>query len=123
MLETDIRHICNSLAQKNVYSLRSVIVHFYQCQLLSETDQVFEAFFKLGHDAKWCRRQVWSQLRGTNQQHDDTTYILWPPLSQQPTTTTPPIRVINIRNLVFVPLAPRFMDQYTLRQCLDLYGV
>jgi hypothetical protein len=114
MLETDIRRVCTSLALPHIYTLRSLMVHFYQLQMDNNSIKVFDAFFKLGRDAMWCRRQVQCH----SQYVDD--HILWPPLATKPTTT---ILVINIRNLVFVPLSPPFMDQHTLRQFLELYGV
>jgi hypothetical protein len=117
MLETDISRICKTLDIPHVYTLRSLMLHFYQCQMTTTDDsvKVFDAFFKIGRDAKWCRRQVICRRCKST-----VNYILWPPLALKPITT---LRVINIRNIVFVPVSPPFMDQHTLRQFLGLYGV
>ena len=117
MIETDIIRICKALSVPNVYSMRSLMIYFYHCQLnpSQATDKVFDAFFKLQHDAQWCRRQV-ECLRDT----ENVSHIMWPPLTTQPTTT---MHVINIRNHIFIPLVPTFMDQQMLSQCLSLYAV
>jgi hypothetical protein len=117
MIETDINRICKTLSVANVYTMRSLIVYFYHCQLnpSETTDNVFNAFFTLEHDAQWCRRQV-DCMRQTG----NVSGIMWPPLPSQPTTIVP---VLNIRNRVFIPMVPTFMDQQMLSHCLSLYGV
>jgi hypothetical protein len=114
MIETDIRRVCTSLALPHVYTLRSLLMHFYQRQMSNDATKVFDAFFKFGRDAKWCQRQVQCNCQYV------VDHILWPPLTTKPATT---ILVVNIRNMVFIPLSHPFMDQRTLRQFLELYDV
>ena len=123
MLETDIGSICAkvSVSQSPMYTMRSLMTYFYQCQLTATgeaTTRVFDAFFKHGRDAKWCRRQVTCLHRG--KEHG---MILWPPLAAKPSETPSCCTIATLRNNVFVPLIPPFMDTIGLRQCLSLYGV
>lgn len=118
MLDPDIQLVCSKVGGTMVYSLRSLLVRFYHCQLTESTTtihELFDAFFTFIHDARWCRRQV-SCLRGGI----PVEYVMWPPLSSKPSTA---LDVINVRNLLFVPLVPRFMDQQMIRHCFSLYGV
>jgi hypothetical protein len=122
MIEHDIRRIGHKLALHRLYSRRCLMVQFYQYQIqedLTASTRMFEAFFKSRRDAKWCRRQVqcWILLRPTVGD-----CIMWPPLDAPPSMVTD-IQVVNIRNTVFIPLVPRFMDHRMLRRCLSLYDV
>ena len=125
MLETDIVKICKKVRDSSGYSLRSILVYFYHCQLqdTDETRDIFGAFFKWKRDAAWCRKQVQIQI-GL-----ETSYnILWPPLPLTQTQTgvlhhTSGIRVIRVRGNVYVPVSPVVMDHRLLRQCLALYHV
>jgi hypothetical protein len=117
MLETDIANVCQQIGPASGYSLRSILVYFYHCQLqeTEETREVFAAFFKLRRDATWCRQQT--QATGSD--------ILWPPLRvlPPPTTIDPRIRIVCVRGRVFIPIIPVVMDHVGLRSCLVLYGV
>ena len=93
-----------------VFSLRSLLLYTYKYQA-NPHEVLFQAFFGYPRDAIWCLNQV-------KQQIDPTLDMIWPPLAYRPTTE---FRVINLRNLVYIPVTPRFTDPMILRTILSLY--
>ena len=107
MIDPDMSRIC---VRARVFSLRSLLLHTYKYQ--AEPHEIlFQAFFRYPRDAMWCLNMV---KRRINTELD----IVWPPLTSQPTTE---FRVINLRNLVYIPITPRFTDPTILRTILSLY--
>jgi hypothetical protein len=93
-----------------VFSLRALLLHTYKYQA-EPHERLFLAFFRYRRDAMWCLNQV-------NQRINPTLDLVWPPLASRPTTE---FRVLNLRNLVYIPVTPRFTDPTILRTMLSLY--